>query len=136
MFVTVAGHFNNKVSLSTGKVKSVIAKYVYFLYLYSLPLTKDMKCVQLNMYSRPNLYCLWSALALSFRTVRWRVFFLSDPYFFPDCIPTSPLIQVLWRLVWWSNVKFDYNIHFHQMNQSTMVCFCYYLVPLMRDTLW
>ena len=68
MFVTVAGHFNNKVSLSTGKVKSVIAKYVYFLYLYSLPLTKDMKCVQLNMYSRPNLYCLWSALALSFRT--------------------------------------------------------------------
>ena len=26
MFVTVAGHFNNKVSLSTGKVKSVTAK--------------------------------------------------------------------------------------------------------------
>ena len=29
------------------------------MYLCSLPLTKDMKCVQLNMYSRPNLYCLW-----------------------------------------------------------------------------
>jgi hypothetical protein len=57
------------------------------------------------------------------------VFFL-DPYF----IPASPLIQVLWRLVWWSNITFDYN--FHQMNQSTMFCFCFYLAPLMRDTLW
>jgi hypothetical protein len=31
-------------------------------------------------------------------------------------------------------VKFDYN--FQQMNQSTMFCFCFYLAPLTRDTLW
>jgi len=32
MFVTVAGHFNNKVSLSTGKLKSVAAKiWLYFV---------------------------------------------------------------------------------------------------------
>ena len=82
------------------------------------------------------IICIFYKIRLAFgQFIDELPFFFRSVFFFP----------AVYQLVLWSKfcgdwsggqVKFDYNLYFHQVNQSTMFSFCFYLAPLMRDTLW